>query len=162
MEEAIIRPARDDDLEIIKGIAVEAWEPVFQSFRELTGDEIFTAIYGDWRANKAKQVENHYGGYPECTLVTEYGGQVVGFIAYNLFQGKKLGIIGNNAILPKYQGRGLGTKQYRKVLEIFRENGMLYAGVTTGSDKSHVSARAAYEKVGFKPMIHTVRYYRKL
>ena len=162
MQRTIVRPARDDDLETMKSIAVEAWEAVFQSFQELTGDEIFAAVYGDWRTDKAKQVENHYKHFPECALVTEYDGQIVGFITYNLFERKKLGIIGNNAILPKYQGRGLGTKQYQKVLEIFSESGMLYAGVTTGSDKSHASARAAYEKVGFKPMIRTVRYYRKL
>jgi hypothetical protein len=28
MEEAAIRPARDDDLETVKQIAVEAWEPI--------------------------------------------------------------------------------------------------------------------------------------
>jgi GNAT superfamily N-acetyltransferase len=86
----------------------------------------------------------------------------VGFITYNLFERKKLGVIGNNAIHPNYQGKGLGTKQYQRVLEIFRENGMLYAGVTTGSDESHAPARAGYEKVGFRPMIHIVQYYRKL
>ena len=162
MEEAVIRPARDDDLEIIKQIAVAAWEVVYQSFQELTGNEIFQAVYSNWRSDKAKQVAGHYRAYPECVLVTEYDGLVVGFITYNLFHNKKLGVIGNNAIHPKYQNRGLGTKQYAKVLDIFRESGMLYAGVTTGSDESHASARTAYEKVGFEPMVHTVRYYRKL
>ena len=162
MEEAVIRHARDDDLETIKQIALEAWEAVHQSLREQAGDEIFLAIHGNWRAEKAGEVAGHYRAYPECTLVTEYDGLVVGFITYNLFHSKKLGVIGNNAIHPKYQNRGLGTKQYAKVLDIFRESGMLYAEVTTGSDKSYASARIAYEKVGFEPMIGTVRYFRKL
>lgn len=162
MEEAIIRPAKEDDLETIKQIAVEAWEPVYQSFRRMMGDELFEGIHGNWRTDKAAQVAGHYRSYPELTLVTEYDGQVVGFITYNLFERKKLGVIGNNAIHPKYQGKGLGTKQYQKVIEIFRENGMLYAQVTTGSDGSHAPARAAYEKVGFEPMIHIAQYYRKL
>ena len=162
MEKTVIRPARDDDLETIKQIAVTAWETVYQSFQELTGDEIFQAVYGNWRVDKAGQVERHYKAYPECTLVTEHDGQIVGFITYNLFHSKKLGIIGNNAIHPKHQNKGLGTEQYMKVLDIFRKSGMLYAGVTTGSDESHASARTAYEKVGFEPTIRTVRYYRKL
>jgi len=162
MEEAIIRPARDDDLEIIKQIAVEAWEPIYESFRKMAGEEIFTTIYSDWRAEKAEQIARHYRSNPETTLVTEYDGQVVGFITYNIFQQDKAGVIGNNAILPKYQGRGLGTKQYQKVLEIFRARKMAYAQVQTGADESHAAARSAYEKVGFKPTFYSVLYCQKL
>ncbi len=162
MDRIIIRPARDDDLETMKQIAVEAWEPIYQSFRELTGDELFATLNSEWREHKAGQVAGHYRNYPDCTLVTEYNGRVVGFITYNLFERRKLGVIGNNAVHPDYQGRGFGTKQYEKVLEIFRENGMLYAEVITGSDNAHAPARAAYEKVGFEPMVHMVQYYRKL
>jgi ribosomal protein S18 acetylase RimI-like enzyme len=154
MEKVTIRPARDDDLETVKQIAVEAWDTIYQSLRSSMGDELFLAMHSDWRTEKAEQVARHYRNYPETTLV--------GFITYNLFERKKLGIIGNNAIHPKYQGRGLGTKQYLRVLEIFRKNGMLYAEVTTGSDESHARARAAYEKVGFKPVSRSVRYCREL
>lgn len=162
MEEAIIRLARDDDLETMKQIAVEAWEPIYKSFRKMTGDELFAIIHSDWRAEKAEQIARHYRSYPETTLVTEYDGQVVGFITYNLFERDKAGVIGNNAILPKYQGRGLGTKQYQRVLEIFREKKMIYAQVLTGADEAHASARAAYEKAGFKPAFYSVLYYQKL
>ena len=162
MDQAIIRSARDDDLEKIREIAVAAWKPIYVSFRKLIGEEIFDSVYSQWQKDKADQVSNHYKQYPETTLVTEYNGEVIGFITYNLFNQKKLGVIGNNAIKPEFQGRGFGTKQYQKVLEIFRENGMLYAEVTTGSDESHAPARSAYEKVGVEHKIHSVRYYRKL
>ena len=162
MEEAVIRPARDDDLEVIKQIAVEAWEPIYESFQKTAGDELFATIFSNWRADKAEQIAKHYRSYPETTLVTEYDGQVVGFITYNLFEQDKAGVIGNNAIHPKYQGRGLGTKQYQKVIEIFRERKMIYAQVHTGADEVHAAARAAYEKVGFKPIFYGVLYCQKL
>ena len=162
MDQAIIRPARDDDLEKIREIAMAAWEPIYESFRKMAGDEIFEGIHSQWRKEKADQVANHYKHYPETTLVTEYHGEVIGFITYNLFHQKKLGVIGNNAIKPEFQSQGFGTKQYEKVLEIFRENGMLFAEVTTGSYEAHAPARTAYERVGFKPAVYSVRYYRKL
>ena len=162
MEKIIIRPAKDDDLEKMKQISVEAWEPIYESLRNAMGDELFAAIHSDWQTDKSAQVAGHYKSYPEYTLITEYDGQVVGFITYGLSERKKLGIIGNNAIRPEYQGKGLGTKQYQRVLEIFKEKGMLYAEVTTGLDKAHAPARVAYEKVGFKPIFSSIRYYKKL
>jgi len=162
MDQTVIRPARDDDLEKIREIAVAAWVPVYESFRKLAGEEIFQGIHSQWQKEKADQVANHYKHYPETALVTEFNGEVIGFITYNLFHQKKLGVIGNNAIKPEFQNRGFGTRQYEKVLEIFKENGMLFAEVTTGLDDAHASARAAYEKVGFKQAIPSVRYYRKL
>ena len=162
MEKITIRPARHGDLETMKQIAVEAWEPVYQSFRRLMGDEVFEVVHGNWQTEKMRQITADFESYPGCTLVTEYDGQVVGFIAYFLFESKKLGVIGNNAIRPKYQGKGLGTRQYQRVLELFREKGMLCAEVVTGLDESHAPARAAYEKAGFKPGLPIIRYYRKL
>ena len=109
MDEATIRSARDDDLETMKQIAVEAWEPVYESiqeaFRKAAGNEIFKIIHPDWRAEKAAQVAGHYQGDPETAFVTEYGGEIVGFITYALFEHRKTGVICNNAIRPKYQGR---------------------------------------------------------
>lgn len=162
MDDAIIRRARDDDLETMKQIAIEAWEPVYKHIQEMAGDELFRTIHSDWRADKAAQIVKHYKGDPETALVTEYKGQVIGFITYTLFEHKKAGVIGNNAIHPKYQNRGLGTNQYQKVLDIFREKGMIYAGVLTGADEDHASARTAYEKVGFKPTFYGVQYFQML
>lgn len=162
MEKSIIRLATDEDLDTISRIAVAAWEPVYESFRKTAGDKLFAIVHPDWRAEKTAQVVGHYRSYPETTLVTEYAGEVVGFITYNLFEHKKAGIIGNNAIHPDYQSRGLGTKQYQKVLDIFRESGMVYAEVLTGADEAHAPARTAYERAGFKPVVYSVRYYQKL
>ena len=162
MEETVIRLARDDDLEIIKQIAVEAWKPIYECFQKTAGNELFATVFGDWRTTKEEQIAGHYKSHPETILVTEHKGQVVGFITYNIFEKQKAGVIGNNAVHPKYQGRGFGTKQYQRVLAIFKERGMKFAQVHTGADEAHVAARTAYEKVGFKPVFYSVLYCQKL
>jgi ribosomal protein S18 acetylase RimI-like enzyme len=160
--ETTIRLATDDDLETIKGIAIAAWEPIYKHFQEAAGDELFNVIHPDWRREKVDQIVRHYKGNPETVLVTECEGRVVGFITYALFEKSKAGVICNNAIHPEYQGRGFGTKQYQKVLEIFKESGMSYAQVLTGNDEPHAPARTAYEKVGFQSVFYSVLYYKKL
>ncbi|MBD3181798.1 GNAT family N-acetyltransferase [Candidatus Poribacteria bacterium] len=160
--ETIIRDAEEKDVESIKAIAVEAWESIYDSFRKLMGDEFFNATRSDWKTEKARQVENHFREYPEYVFVTEHKGQVIGFLTYHLVKHKKLGVIGNNAIKPEFQGMGFGTKQHQTALDRFRQAGMKYAEVYTGCDESHAPARAAYEKVGFEPKLYMVTYYAKL
>jgi len=81
---------------------------------------------------------------------------------FHLGQKRRIGEIGNNAVKPECQGMGIGTFQYRKVLEIFRKEDMRFAAVTTGLDEAHAPARAAYEKVGFRKAIAMVTYYMKV
>lgn len=81
---------------------------------------------------------------------------------FHLGQKRRIGEIGNNAVKPECQGMGIGTFQYRKVLEIFRKEDMRFAAVTTGLDEAHAPARAAYEKVGFRKAITMVTYYMKV
>ena len=156
MGEAIIRPARDDDLEIIKQVAVEAWEPIYQSLRELTGDEMFATVYGGWRTEKADQIASHYRSYPECTLVTEYNGQVVGFITYNLFERKKSGIIGNNAVHPDYRSRGIGKEIVNAVFEHLESIGCRLLRVTTMTHDT--PAQKIYKRLGFKEFARSIHY----
>ena len=99
---------------------------------------------------------------PEQVFVTEKDENVVGFTSFNINEEKKYGVIGNNAVLPEYQGYGIGKLQHNKALEVFRANGMKYAMVTTGLDKAHEKARMSYEKTGFEPITSSVTYLQKL
>ena len=159
----VIRPARDEDVPRMREIAVQAWAPVYSDFRERMGEELYRLeMPTDWRADKADQVSDFYREHPNRCLVTEINGRVVGFITFVLYREKSIGEIGNNAVAPDWQGQSIGTAQYHRVLDIFRQEGMKYAKVYTGLDAAHASARAAYEKVGFKPLMPYVTYYRKL
>jgi len=161
-EEPKIRPARESDMEQVRRIAVEAWRPIFEQFRKTYGDEFFFNKYPDWEEHKGSRVVGQFKRDPSCMLVTECAGRVVGFITFYLQEDVKIGVIGNNAVHPDFQGRGVGSRQYREVLELFRKKGMKFATVHTGLDPSHAPARAAYEKVGFKQGHPSVEYFLKL
>ena len=158
-----IRPARAEDLPRMKEIAIRAWQPIYADFRERMCDELFSLLHpAGWEDEKAGQVADHFQGWPEWCLVSELNGQVVGFITFVLKHAQKIGEIGNNAVHPDYQSRGIGSAQYRHILELFCEKGMVYAEVRTGLDEGHAPARAAYEKVGFMLIVPMGKYYRKL
>jgi ribosomal protein S18 acetylase RimI-like enzyme len=93
---------------------------------------------------------------PEDILVSEVGGEVVGFISFSIDEESKLGTIGYNAVKDGYRGKGIGTTQLTRVLEIFKQRGTRYARVYVWLDDQHAPARRMYEKCGFKPLVeHT-------
>ena len=161
-DELTMRPPKPEETRRLGDIAVAAWEPVFASFRSLLGDEIFSRAHPDWRADKRGHVEGRVRSEPECFLATELQGEIVGFVSWALNREKRVGEICNNAVAPEYQNRGIGTIQYERALDYFREQGMEVAVVTTGLDESHAPARRAYEKAGFDRSVPSVRYYQSL
>ena len=158
----VIRKVCVSDIETICGIAVAAWKPIYEIFRENMGDELFNIIHPDWKMEKSQQVRCNAMNYPEQVYVTEKDGKIVGFTSFYINEEKKYGEITNNAVHPEYQGLGIGKLQHNKLLEIFRKKGMKHAMVTTGLDKAHEKARISYEKVGFRPMRSSVTYFQKL
>lgn len=162
MSEPVFRPAREDDIPEIRRIAKDAWAPIYEGFRKVMGDDLWQNQHaGDPLEAKADQVESHFRNHPDRAFVTEADGNVVGFCTYQLSE-TGLGTIGNNAIDPTCQGRGLGGAMYHECLRRFREAGMKFAKVTTDQDEGHAAARRAYEKIGFKPLRLQVNYFMEL
>ena len=157
-----VRNAQVEDVESACEIAVEAWKPIYENYRKILGDELFNELHKNWRERKAEEVRSHYRRHPDWMLVTEKDGEIVGFITFTLDRKRKIGEIGNNAVKPTCQRRGIGTLQYREVLEIFKKEGMRIAEVITGLDEAHAPARAAYRKVGFKKGIKMIKFFMKL
>ena len=144
-------------------IAVHAWEPIYQGFRDRMGDELFGLHWPKgWEDGKAQEVADHFQRRPEWCLVAELDGHVVGFVTFMLNSETRIAEIGNNAVDPDYQGQGIGPALYRHILELFREADMVYAKVHTGLDEAHLPARTAYQKVGFELMWPHGDFYRKL
>ncbi len=163
MPGATIRAYVEADLNRICEIAVCAWEPYFEQCRLRMGDELFDIVMGDnWAEKKKRDIRQHCIEYPEWCLVSEVEEGIVGFITWHLEPAVGLAEIGNNAILPDYQGNGYGTAQYERVLQIFRQHHMRFAKVQTGLDAFHGPARAAYENAGFVQMVPVVYYYQDL
>jgi len=159
---ASIRQARSEDLPRMQEIAILAWTPIYTLYEHLMGRPLFHRLYPDWKAEKSSQVSSHLMKHPQWAYVVEEADEVVGFLTYSLDDAKKIGEIGNNAVHPEHQNRGLGEMMHREALRRFRESGMLYAKVGTGLDDAHIPARRAYEKIGFKQIFRNVQYFMKL
>ncbi len=162
MGEPTIRPADEADIAKIREIAREAWRPIYEYFRERMGDDLWEREHpGDPLEKKADTVERHFREHPDWSFVTELDGEVVGFCTYQI-RDNGVGVVGNNAVDPAGQGRGIGTAQYRECLQRMRDAGMEYATVHTGLDPMHAPARRAYEKVGFERVRPHVEYYMEM
>jgi len=158
----VIRQGTPADAEAAAEIAVLAWEPVYERRRQLLGDEMYRAEWPQGAEVKRGQVVRTFTKHPECCLVTELNGRMVGFITWWSDRVKGFAEIGNNAVHPDAQGRGIGTMQCRRVMEIFREKGFRFARVGTGLDPAHAPAQRQYERVGFTLQVPSVMYYLEL
>ncbi|MGC9318219.1 MAG: GNAT family N-acetyltransferase [Armatimonadota bacterium] len=158
----VIRPATPHDAERCGEIAVEAWRIVFESWRGLLGEKLWRQVFGDWQHQKRTSVESQVRDSPDSAIVTEVDGEIVGFMTWRLHRERGVGEISNNAVLPAWQGRGIGTEQCRHVLERFREEKMACARVLTGGDEGHAAARAMYRAAGFERAIPYVEYFLEL
>ena len=157
-----IRYATPDDAQRCGDIAVAAWQRVYDAWLDLLGQSLWAQNCAGWEPDKRSQVEAHIRDHEGLAIVTELEGSVVGFLTFHPHTDKNMGEIGNNAVDPDYQGRGIGTLQCKRALEIFRERGMTAAKVGTGLDEGHAPARAMYEKAGFDRSTPHVTYYMKL
>lgn len=160
--DCLIRPLRPEDIARIEDIAVAAWAPIYEHYQELQQQALGAVARPARLESKRQQVRDFATSHPDWVLVSELSGEVVGFITYTFDREHKIGVIGNNAVAPEHCGKGIGSKQYAKVLEIFRAQGMIFAAVTTGLDDAHAPARRAYEKAGFVPVFRHVEYMRRL
>jgi len=143
-----IRPFRPDDLPAMQLVRQAAFEPVFQSFREIVGERIYSLALTTADAEQAKLLDDLCSANSGQVLVAAIEGRVVGFVSFTLNVEKRTGEIGLNAVHPDFAGQGIGTRMYEFVMARMKQSGMALATVSTGADASHASARRAYEKAG--------------
>ena len=156
-----IRPVCDNDVEALVQLSLLAWEPVFESFLNVLGHNIFPLIWPDWKDGQSKAVETVCQDGEKTTVwVAEKGGKTVGFIAYELHP-DHTGEVMLLAVHPEYQNAGIGTALNEFVLDRMKENGTKLAVVGTGGDPGHAPARRSYEKAGYTGL-PLVRYYKDL
>lgn len=159
-----IRRAVQEDMDRVGEIARQAWVRIHKSAAEIMGEEMHGVLCAGWEAQKEAAVRGHQERYPDWFRVVEAveTGEVVAFVTFRIDGARSLGTIGNNAVAPEAQGRGVGTAMYRYVLDLFREAGLRFASVGTGLDEGHAPARRAYEKAGFNIAQPQVTYYQYL
>jgi ribosomal protein S18 acetylase RimI-like enzyme len=164
-EEIKIVNAKPEDIETICEIAVNAWQTIHDGYREyICNDDLYDRISKNWRKKKANSIKTKAKEEPEKVLVAkDADGTIMGFATFTIDIETGIGELGNNAVPPEFQGKGIGKLLYKQIFDIFRKKGILYAIVGTGyEDEGHANARAAYEKAGFKKMRTSVTYSMKL
>lgn len=157
-----IRPVCTSDNDEMYELTILAFTPIFTSFKEILGNDIYTAIWPDWKAGKKKSIgklcreDSQYS-----TFVAESEGVVVGFITYDLNYETKTGTIQLLAVHPDHQCRGIGTELNKFALSKMKNSGMEMGVAETGGDPSHLPARKSYEKAGCTGL-PLVRYFSSL
>jgi ribosomal protein S18 acetylase RimI-like enzyme len=130
---------------------LEAFRPVYASWQQLYGADLFHRLEPDWEHAQASYIRSAIARADAETWVFETGGRATGFLVLTM-DDQKLGEIELLAVDPEMQGHGVGTALNQHALERFRDAAMAYVIVATASDPGHAPARRSYEKAGFRPM----------
>jgi ribosomal protein S18 acetylase RimI-like enzyme len=158
-----IRPFEAPDLPAMQQLRQAAFKPVFQSFRDIVGEQIYLIALAKSDAEQAELLESICkSDSPHQVFVVEVHEDIAGFVSFSLNHDKRVGEIGLNAVHPKYAGRGIGTEMYEFAMARMKECGLVLATVGTGGDPSHAPARRAYQKAGFGPALPSVFLYKLL
>lgn len=156
-----IRPVSEQDRDPLIEMVWLAFEPIFRSFKQMMGDDVFAVVYPDWKKTQREMIENFYKDEKWNAYVADIDGTAVGLIVYVLNMDLKIGEVELLMLHPDYQNQGIGAALNDFVLEKMKEGGMAVAVVGTGGDPSHAAARRSYEKAGYTAFPQ-VWYYRKL
>lgn len=140
-----------------------AFSAVFQSFRSIVGEQIYTLGLARSDSEQAQLLEDLCRANSAYRVfVVSIDDVIVGFFSFTIDVVRRTGEIGLNAVHPDHAGRGIGTEMYAYALARMKDCGMALATVGTGGDPSHAAARRAYAKAGFGPALPSVVLYKVL
>jgi GNAT superfamily N-acetyltransferase len=160
--ETVIRPYDASDAPDVVRLSLRAWAPVFDSMKDVMGDEIFDRLYGeDWRRQQQHDVEKVLADEEMNVWVAEVNAEVVGFVGAFLKIDSGMGEVYMLAVDPEAQNHGLGTQLTDVATDWIRDAGLSLALVSTGGDVGHAPARHTYEKAGYTP-VPSVNYFKAL
>jgi ribosomal protein S18 acetylase RimI-like enzyme len=147
-----IRPIELDDVAKCVDFGLESFRPVFASFNEHYGEDLFNALRPNWEHAQSAYIEEACTDDVKETWVSVVDGVAIGFVVLVTNTDTALGEIELLAVNPDHQGRGVGTALNDFAVNRLRDVGMEFAIVATGTDPGHVPARRSYDKAGFTPM----------
>ncbi|HUQ23061.1 MAG TPA: GNAT family N-acetyltransferase [Gaiellaceae bacterium] len=158
-----IRNYQESDIDAIVEFSLRAWQPVFESLRQVLGPAIFMRLHrAGWPAVQEEAVRSACTSDERDVFVAVADGVPVGFaaVALNAFH-EGMGVVDIIAVDPGYQRRGIASRLMERSAEHMRAQGMDIAAVGTGGDPGHGPARALYEALGYTAL-PGVRYLRLL
>jgi len=162
MQELTIREAKPEEVDAIVALSVAAFagETVNHFLQQRFGPRSAALRGKTWDELHAETIRKHVGEHLEYALVAEVGGQLAGYMTYRLSAETSTGTVSYNAVHPDYQRRGVATALITRVLDIFRQEGLHYARVSTL--ETDTRARGLYEKAGFTELVKFVDYIQEL
>lgn len=157
--EPVIREYHPDDLPALKRITALCFEPVSIDRNIETR---FGCIGGrDWRWRKLRHIDDDVAGdRARGVFVLQADDQVVGYITTRVDRESRIGGIPNLAILPAYQGRGLGKQLIQTALDYLRAQNMECAKIET-LVQNEVGA-SLYVNMGFEEVARQIHYLMRL
>ena len=153
-----IRWAAEEDCIAVLEIARQCWEPIYESYKKILGEELYTVVYPN--AMDVKQEKVRAAVIEGRAFVAESQGSICGFATF--YVGGQVGTLTNNGVAPNYKGNGIAGKLYERIFEELRQRKCTVVGVVTGLDDAYAPARRAYEKMGFEAGLPSIQYYKKL
>lgn len=161
VKKVAIRRANIDDITRIQEIMISAWNPIYRSYKEVLGKEIFETLFGKWKERRLKKM-NFLFNKGRLFFIAELDGRIIGYTSYHVSVVRSRGEIAGNAVDPEARGLGIGTLLCQRVKEEFQNLGLIYARVTTGNDSAHKSARSVYNKIGLRKAIYFSDFFFNL
>ncbi|MDP8969998.1 MAG: GNAT family N-acetyltransferase [Actinomycetota bacterium] len=140
MSEVVIRPARDDELDDVAALIVDAYA------------EYAARMSPDAWSSFAHDIANVRGRMSDAELlVAERDDQLVGSVTlFTDWRGTQEGTIGVRllSVIPSERGTGVGRALMERCIERAREIGKRRVVLTTTQDME--TARDLYDKLGFE------------
>jgi len=124
-----------------KGIVFEL---LWRSFKPLMNPEFETKL-----KQYDKEVFEHTQTVGACIFLTRYENQLIGMASWDPRQFPRA-IVGNNCVLPEFQGKGFGKQQMVELLRRLRTYDFVEATVTTGDHPFFIPAQKMYLSCGFQ------------
>jgi RimJ/RimL family protein N-acetyltransferase len=153
----IIRQARFMDIPIIQDITRLAFEPVSL---DRMGKDFFGENLGgkEWHEYKNASMKDQCQGNIYQVIVCEVNEKTVGYATMSLDFQRGIAEIGNNAVHPDFQGKGIGKAMQKEIMRRMQESGFEKFKVSTLSND--IAAQKVYEKLGFIKIIEGYHYLK--
>jgi len=142
-----IRPYDPEDRTRVVELSLDAWAPVFESFKKILGQDLYARVHPDWETDQAESVRDALDRNDTWVAVTD--GTVTGFVNVVFDADDRSGEIYMIAVDPGAQRQGIASRLTERALDEMRSRGLDLAIVATGGDPGHMPARRTYEQAGF-------------
>jgi hypothetical protein len=157
-----IRPFRPDDLPAMQRIRKAAFSAIFQSFRNIVGEQVYTLGLARCDSEQAQLLEDLCRPNSAYRVfVVSIDDAIVGFFSFFVYAAKRTG----DRLVCNTSGSCGRGHWNRDVCVCHGAHEGMWNGIGHGQhrgDPSHTAARRAYEKAGFGHALPSVFLYKVL